>query len=425
MPDSFKEDSFTPDEGDSFIADHPEDKTTISPGGVGRAFARQGGEILSGARDVLIGVPGAVAGIAKGALPTKNIPVPGGEFVEEQGRNFLSKFQQAKQAASDGKYTDAARLIGESVPVIGPQIGAMSQYGSTHTPFESAGAAGAMLGLGKLGEIGKAKLGELPKPPASILGEAPSVRTMLSVLKPGNAVHALDDYPMVMARLKAENPKLGVNATNTIAETKEALDAAMTENRHYNEGHVGPIKATNMQVDLNPIADSITNTISPLMRKNSPGIVKKLENIADRYRDKNSISDLENMLRESNAQAAALRKLNPGEWAQVTNASDSKAILDATNGAFRKTYYDALNRFGGGPAVKMLNREYGAMMGYRQDLEGLIQDMLTSETPGVTGISGKIGGAMQTLAHPLKAITGAVGEVLQPKVTNVPRPRLS
>ena len=375
-------------------------------GQVGDVGRKAAGELATGAGNFVGGIPDMVKSHLKGMMPTVNVPSMGGQMVEDTANQLL----KAKDLASKGKFSDAAKQI--------PVLGGMYDYATTHPIMDTAGYLGAGALLGKAIEGGVGKFAKIPEAPASVMGESPAVKSMLEVFKPSNAQHAMKDYPIAVGRLLREHPELA-SGKATLPQIEEALQETMTENRHYAQAFTGPAKAAGMPVNLTPIADAIESSITPLMRKNAAGHVASLEKIADKYRGVGSINDVESMLQETNAKVADMRKLNPGDWAQATNASDTKGMLDATNKAFRETYYKALDLFGGSEGARQLNREYGTQMGLRQDLQDMIQQELVRNTPQSGGLSGKLAEAGSALRHPVRAMAGKVLESLAPPTDNI------
>lgn len=362
-----------------------------------------------GVENAITGIPGMVKAGIHAALPTANLPVPGGQMMEDAGQSILD----AHALAKEGKFSEAAKKI----PIVGP----MYDYAANHPILDTAGYAAGNFLLGKAVEGVTSKVaGKIsPEAPPTTFGESPGVKPVIEVLKPTNAKQAIQDYPVVMSRLVREHPEL-VKGNASLKQISDALDESMMENRHYNEGFTGPVKSSGMKVDLSPISQAIEDSITPLMEKNSPAQVRQLRALAAKYRTKDSIGDLESMLRETNARVTDLNKMNPGDRYNTTTASDSKAVLDSTNKAFRQTYNQAMEKFTGSPAVRALNFEYGKMMGFRQDLEGLVQEeLLRPAKPGPT-LLGKAGNALNTIVHPKRAIAGAVADAMTtPEVDNV------
>lgn len=368
---------------------------------VGEIGAKAVPEALGAFGQGLLGIPSTIVHAAHELLPTKNSPIPGGTFADETAKDLQDAYQLSKQ----GKWSEAAKKI--------PVVGGMYDYASNHSIPEDLGTAGAMYVGGKLinGVVGK--LGEMPTPPTTILGSTPTVRSVIGVLKPENAVKAVKDYPDAMARLKAEDPTLGQPNPDFLAQLKDAIDGAMTENRHYYEGHVGPVKATGMTIPLNDIADSIVNSISPKLRLEDPAGAKALEAIADRYRTKTTLPDLENMLQETNAQVRAINKLAPGAASQAIRASETKAVLDAQAHAFRDTFYDSLNRYKVGDPVRAIQADYGKLLGFKLDAEQLYNRVLREGVDPNSGVMGTLGKVASSVGHPVRTAGRLIGQALQ------------
>lgn len=367
-----------------------------------------GDEVGRGLADVAKGLPGAVVGLAKGAMPTSKIPVPGGRAAEDTAKGF----KDSMELASKGRFSDAAKKI--------PMVGGAYDYATSHPIAQTAGNALGQVMVGGMVTKGASKLGEVPKSTA-IFGEHPAIKEQMGILKPANAKHAIEDYPLVNARLLREHPDLAKGKA-TLPEIDKALNETMSENRYYEKLHTGPSKAAGMPVNLAPIASAIRGSITPLMRQEAEGHVTALEKLADKYDKVGSINDLESFLHETNAKVADMRKLNPGEWSQVKNASETKGLLTATNKAFRDTYYKALELFNGSDAVRQLNKEYGAMMGFRQDLADLVQRELTSDHPPTgSSLGAKVGAAGAALRHPVRTAVSKTLESFEPAADRISR----
>lgn len=379
-------------------------------GQVGDAGRLAAGRVMDGAGDFLSDIPGMVKGAVHGAMPGQFLQMPGGQATEDTIRGGIKAIDLARK----GKYTQAAKAT--------PMIGGMYDYATSHPIEQTLGyvGTGALLTKGVEGAVGKVA-GMGGKTPPTVAGETPPVKAVIEVLKPTNAVKAIPDYNLVLPRLIREHPALQ-SGKATLPEIQEALDQSMHENRNYAEAHIGPAKDARMQVDLSPVADAITKNISSTLERNAPAQADALRKIADRYRGKTDIADVENMMHELNAKVADMRRMNPGQWAQTTAASDSKAFLDATTKAMRKQYNAALEKFNGSPAVASLNREYGAMMGFRQDLAGLTQSELTRSTPSTPGLMSKVSSAGSALKHPLRTAVASGMEAMDDTAAgNIPK----
>lgn len=327
-------------------------------------------EMGHGTADFVSGLPGMVSGAAHAMMPSNNIPIPGGTGVEEAG----SSLKKAYDLAQTGQFSEAAKAL--------PVVGGMYDYATNHPIMQTAGALLTGEAFGGLTKKGADWAGKMPEPPKTILGATPSVRSVIGVLKPKNAIKAVDEYPDVMARLKAEDPKLGEPDPDFLNRLRSTLNAAMVENRSYYEGHVGPLKNMGMQVDLGEIGKSMKDAITPKLKLEDPEGVASLEKIIDRYNTKTSLSDLENMLQETNAQTRAINTKSSGAASQAIRASETKAILDAQSKSFRKVFYGALDNFNVGDDVKGIQREYGKMLGFKLDAEQLYNKVLRkSEDP--------------------------------------------
>jgi hypothetical protein len=369
-------------------------------------------EMGQGVSDAVSAIPGGIADVAHGLMPTKNIPTIGGQYVEDTG----AALKKAKDLADQGKWSEAAKQI--------PIVGGMYDYATSHSLGETAGAAlgGFVAGKvgGKLVDAANAKLSAVPKPSPTMLGATPEIKNAIGILKPANAAKAVKDYPDAIARLKAEDPTLGDPSNpDFLGQLKTAIDGAMTENRHYYEGHVGPTKVAGMKIDLSPVADAIENSISPLLEHEDPIAAREIRKLANKYRTTGDVSDVESMLQEINAKVRAINKQAPGAASQAIRASETKTILDAQAKSMREAFYKGLDNWNVGAATKEIQRQYGKLLGFKLDAEQLYNRELKSTPEPEMGIMGKGAQALQALRHPVRAIAGAIGDAMHPDVDNI------
>ncbi len=361
----------------------------------GQGAMDAGGETI----DMLRNAPGAVA---RGIMPTKNVPIIGGQFAEDTANGVAEKVKAAKALYDQGKFSEAAKQL--------PVVGGLYDYATSHPPAETAGyiATGAALthGVGKVAEAVAPRigLGTLPPKP-TLLGATPELRTIFSEFKPGYAKGAIDDYNSVISRMKRINPDLGKTPANFANEFGETLNDAMMENRQYANAFAGPAKAAQLKVNVDSVGDSVANAVTDRMREFAPEQAKKLESLSKRLKGDRSLDQIESMLQESNAILRDMKTLSPGAWSQAERIDASKAVLDATTKSFREAYHKAIENFTGDPHLRDLNKEYGAMMAVKNDWEGVEQKILTTPPDQKPGIGGTITGAGKALVtgHPFVA----------------------
>lgn len=369
-------------------------------------------EMGQGVSDVVSGIPSMIGDVAHGVMPTNNIPVPGGQYIEDTGASL----KKAKELAEQGKWSDAAKKI--------PLVGGVWDYASSHSIGETAGAllGGEITGKvgGKLVSAANAKLGAVPKPPSTVLGATPEIKTAIGIMKPSNPTKAVRDYPDAIARLKKEDPTLGDPSNpDFLGQLKTALDGAMTENRHYYEGHVGPTKTAGMQIDLNPVADAIEKSISPLLEHEDARAAASIRKLADKYRKTGSVSDVENMMQEINAKVRAINKQAPGTASQTIRASETKTVLQAQARSIREAFYKGLDNWNVGAPTKAIQAEYGKLLGFKLDAEALYNRELKSSPEPELGALGKLAKVGQFIRHPVRGAVGAVADAIHPSVDNI------
>lgn len=161
--------------------------------------------------------------------------------------------------------------------------------------------------------------------------------------------------------LKAVEATLGrpiASVDDLAAATRTAKKAVYGEIAALNRA------ATGVAVDGTPIADSITRSIPRTLRLENPTAAEGIEQVAGAYRRSFGLDEMEQLLKEANADLDALYNKFPGAQRKALTADPEWARLDAKAKAMRSAIDAALEQAtqGGGAAASAARRRYGALI---------------------------------------------------------------
>ena len=197
-----------------------------------------------------------------------------------------------------------------------------------------------------------------------------------------------------------------------------------------------------VQVDLNPVADAMEDSISAKVKREDPAKVAAIKEQADKYRAIVPQAEAEELLKNTNAELESYYNKYPGARTAALNKNPDTALLDAQGKTLRTQLYDSMNPGDGGAVPRELQKDYGALMeleqeGFRrqnvmkrQAPTSLSQQMATWKSAGALagGTAGAIAGGLT--GGPVAGAAGAVlgdaaGAYAQTKMANWLRTRNS
>jgi hypothetical protein len=352
----------------------------------------------------------------------------------------VSNFNKA-QADTD-PYAKAAHYLG-SLP--------MSPVGQIYDKYE----AGDMNGLmGDVGDIaGQILLGkvapEIPAKTTAVVRAVPSlpgraleaayglnrlapeklIEKGLRGSVPAGRTNFYENLSTSMPAIKAVEPLYGrpIRSLDDLIGTPQkpgAIQLAKRANRAEFDQLLGPQRAANAQIRLDPVADAIESSISDKTRLENPEEALRIKSIADRYRRPFPIDTVDSLLRSTNAELNSYYGKNPAARRVASSANPDTAMLDAQGQALRDALYNHLDAPQGGAAARQLQREYGTL----SELEDAMQkrknvalrqapDSLSEQAAKWSSLGDVVRGGLKMLTpmfseDPFKKFTSGASDVL-------------
>lgn len=187
-------------------------------------------------------------------------------------------------------------------------------------------------------------------------------RMVVQALKPRNNQtgfeRLLDKALPEIKAVEAESGKPITGLDDFLGAVKQAKQRVRAT---YDE-LAGPKRAMGSTVDLSPVADAMEASVPKKTALQEPGTVASIKRIADAYRQRFSLDDAEQLLRETNAELDAYYNKFPMARRQAESANPEIAHLVAQARELRTAIYSTLDDASQGNAARELQRRYGALM---------------------------------------------------------------
>ena len=343
----------------------------------------------------------------------------------EQGAEFavpLTRVSRAVQGAGIVKRAGAEALASAGVAGVqsGGDSGAMTVAGAGGAvlPFVGAalrgarsvvskGAAGA-----KDGGIGGAiaavarKVAPLSAKGALTQGLKPRASLMRWDESLDRAIPEIDDAAQRVLGRKPE----------TLVDTHTAATAA--KRRVWSELQQVRGTAQGFAVDGSPIADAMVRSIPKKLRLENPTAAQSLEQAANAYRKPFPLDEMEQLLKETNADMDGFYAKYPQAQRKAMLADPEWARLDAQAKAMRLSIDGTLDRAvdGAGNSAKELRRRYGALMDVESAIERRVNvaarqqpQSLAEQIAEANGVADRAAGAYRIGRG---VMTGSMGDVI-------------
>lgn len=311
----------------------PELEATNTAQGVGK-FIEQGAEYLA--------PMGAVARITKGAPILKRMAAEGATVAGVAG----------VQSGGDKGTMASAGMLGAAFPPAGAMIGAGGRA------LQRAASGAREGGFG--GATAKLLRSAAPAQPEMMVIQAIRPRSSRLLFK--------DNLGRSMPELKASEAALGRPITN-ISETLETVAHAKARVRADYDAIAGPKRAIGTLVDLTPVADAMVESVPKKLALENPKAVAAITRLADRYRTQVPVADAERYLVETNAELEAYFNKFPASRRASEAANPETALTVAQAKSLRDAIYRTLEHPGQGQSARELNKRYGALMEFEQELK--------------------------------------------------------
>jgi len=213
-------------------------------------------------------------------------------------------------------------------------------------------AAGAREG-GVGGALASAVRATAPAEPKVMLVQALKPRATNARFEP--------DLDLAMPELKVTEAALG-RPIASVDDLLEATKVAKQRVRAQYDQMAGPRRAMGTQVDLSSVAEAMERSIPKKLQLENPEAALRLKQAAGVYRERFSLEDAEQLLKETNAEMEAFYSKYPPAQRRALAADPEYARLNAQAVALRDAIYSTLDAEGGGAAARELQRRYGALL---------------------------------------------------------------
>lgn len=324
------------------IIDRPEVQARITPpeSAAGKLgfYAEQGAEFIQPTR----GAAGLIGKAAEGA----SLLSRGARGAARLGAEGLAS---AGVAGLQSGGNQAQMAVAGLAPAALAPVGAVVGAGARALGRAAAGA--------QEGGIGGAVAG-------AIRANAP-VETKAALtqgLKPANRRLGFDKaLDRAVPEIKAVEAEMGQPI-----EDIDALITATTEAKKrvwaQYERLVGPAAARGAQIDGTPIAEAIVKSIPLKIRHERPEAAAAVEALADKYRKRFNIGDMEELRRDTTAVIDQFYNMFPAARSRAMSSNPAIAHEVAAADAMRTAIDKVLDAPGGGEASRELRRRYGALL---------------------------------------------------------------
>lgn len=249
------------------------------------------------------------------------------------------------QSGADPFATGLGAGLGAILPPAGRLVGAAAKTAQR-------AAAGA-----REGGIGGAVAGAIrtvaPSAPKSMMTQA---------IKPrATNTRFTDSLDLSLPELKVTEQALG-KPIESVDDLLKAIPIAKRRVRALFDQMAGPAKAMGTTVDLTPVGEAMARSIPKRTALQSPEGARALLSKADVYRQRFSLEDAEQLLRETNAELDSYYAKYPTAQRRALASDPVVAALDAEAKTLRDVIYRTLDDPGQGAAAREVNRRYGALL---------------------------------------------------------------
>lgn len=236
---------------------------------------------------------------------------------------------------------------------LAPAVGSLAYRGGKAIAGAATRAAAGAAEGGIGGAVAQAMRTAVPPAPRAMLFQALKPRNTRLNFEP-----ALD---RAMPEIKAAEAQLG--------KPIETIDDFLTATKHAKQGIraqierlIEPKRQYGFTADTNAVADAIEQSIPRKVQIQDPAKAAAIKQMAQTYRSRLDIDDIDTLIRETNAELDTYYNKNPGARAKALASNPDTAQLEAEVSALREVRNQALDAPGGGAAAKELYRRYGSLM---------------------------------------------------------------
>jgi hypothetical protein len=290
-----------------------------------------------------------------GVEQAAEVMIPASRIAKGGGSLFARTMKEAGTGAAmvgaqTGGDPQATMLAGGGAALV-PFAGTTLKAARTVAGRAAAGAAEGGLG----GAVASAVREVAPTDPKRMVVQALKPRATHTGFEP-----ALD---RAMPEIKATGREI-----NGVDDLLTATQEAKKRIWEQYEQLAGPMRRMGATVDLTPVAEAIGQSIPRKVLLENPAAAKRLGKLASVYRQRFSIQDVEQLLKETNAELDGFYAKYPGAKRSALTSNPEIAHTVAQAEALRKVLYSALDGAGEGAAARELKQRYGALMSVEEEV---------------------------------------------------------
>jgi hypothetical protein len=291
-------------------------------------------------------------------------------FYGEQIGEFLAP------AAAVSKGVKGAGLLTKMAAegAMGAGVAAVQTGGDSSSMALGAGFGAALPPAGKVVKAGYqaaqraaygAKEGGLGGAVASAMRTAAPAdpKTLITqALKPRSTnTRFVESLDRSLPELKVAEETLG-RPISGLDDLLEATKVAKKNVRAIYDQMAGPQREMGSTVDLSPVAEAVTKSIPKRTALQAPQVAESVAAKAATYRQRFSLEDAEQLLRETNAELDGFYAKYPTAQRRALASDPAVAALEAEAKTLRNVIYMALDNPGQGKAAREVNQRYGALL---------------------------------------------------------------
>lgn len=196
--------------------------------------------------------------------------------------------------------------------------------------------------------------------------DGPPEQLMMKAIKPRSSNTGFNDAVKgALPNMKAAEADLG-HPVQGVDDALQVADIAKKKIWQRYQEVLGPAAARGVQLDGNSIADAMMRSIDKRTATQNPGLVDKVQQVADTYRRPMNVAEAEDYLQSANKELTSYYAKNKvGRSAAL--ADPSVAYTVAESDALRDSLYSKLNE-ASGPGAADLKRAYGAITNVQGEL---------------------------------------------------------
>jgi len=336
------------------------------------------------------------------------------------GQGMVDQLGKTRDALKEGRYSDAlVHSAATLVPFLGPAADAPDYVRRTGDV-----AGGAAQFTSNLGSILFGARNVEPKfdptfPQAESHFQNNVASPMLQAVQPKNAFKFEQDLRRAVPLIKEADPnvQLGQYGTKDFQRLSNANNSALDKQYGQLQTYFNQAEARGQLHDGGAITQAMLDAIPQKLRLENPGEYENLRQTAQQWNRPLRSSEMGDMLKTTNAQLDRFYKSLPDTASTSVAANAHTATLEAQAQAIRQSLYQGIDPAGNGANVTEIQRRIGSLLGFRGEMEGVQNKLMT--TPQLT----PVGKAANIVNQAIKIPFGSAKSLAEAGAARMARPQ--